>query len=259
MKKGLKYTFGSLGGLVVAGAIVLGIMYAVSPYKVKRWLGMVSSVPNVFVDRLKGKPYSKSDYDGIDVSKHNGIIRWNEVAKDKRVKYVFIRATVGKGKVDPLYRRNIKGARRAGLKVGSYHFFTSKSSAIAQFLHFKSVVRKSEQDLIPVLDIEEDGIKGRWEGQQLVDSVKVFAGLVKKHYGKYPIIYSNEHFYNNEMGHQFNRYFLFVANYQAVPDIDGKGKHNIWQYSERGHLRGIGEYVDLSRLMNGTTINDLKL
>ena len=86
MKKGLKYTFGSVGGLVVAGAIVLGIMYAVNPYKVKRWLGMVSSVPNVFVDRLKGKPYSKSDYDGIDVSKHNGIIRWNEVAKDKRVK-----------------------------------------------------------------------------------------------------------------------------------------------------------------------------
>ena len=78
-----------------------------------------------------------------------GSIRWKEVAKDKRVKYVFIRATIGKGKVDSLYRRNIKGARKAGLKVGSYHFFTSKSSATAQFLHFKSVVRKSEQDLIP--------------------------------------------------------------------------------------------------------------
>ena len=68
MRKGLKYTFVSLGCLLLAGAIVLGIMYAVSPYKVKRWLGMVSSVPNVFVDRLKGKPYSKSDYDGIDVA-----------------------------------------------------------------------------------------------------------------------------------------------------------------------------------------------
>ena len=89
MRKGLKYTFVSLGCLLFAGAIVLGIMYAVNPYKVKRWLGMASSVPNVFVDRLKGKPYSKSDYDGIDVSKYNGIIRWKEVAKDKRVKYVF--------------------------------------------------------------------------------------------------------------------------------------------------------------------------
>jgi len=259
MKKVLKYTLLSFGGLLLVGAIVLGIMYAVNPYRVKRWLGMVSSVPNVFVDRLKGKPYSKGDFDGIDVSKHNGIIRWKEVAKDRRVKYVFIRATVGKGKVDPLYRRNIKGARLAGLKVGSYHFFTSKSSATAQFLYFKNVVRRSEQDLIPVLDIEEDGIKGRWEGQQLVDSVKVFAELVKKHYGKYPIIYSNEHFYNHEMGHQFYRYFLFIANYQAMPYVEGKGRYNIWQSSEHGHLRGIGEYVDLSRLMNGTTVQDLML
>lgn len=245
--------------VVVLTAIVLGIMYVVNPYKVKRWFRK-ASVPDVFIDRLRGKPYSNSDYDGIDVSKHNGVIKWDEVAKDKRVKYVFVRATVGKGKVDSRYRRNIKGARKAGLKVGSCHFFTSQSSATAQFLHFKSVVKKGEQDLIPVLDVEEKGINGRWEGQQLADSVKVFADLVKKHYGKYPIIYSNEHFYNHEMGHQFNRYFLFIANYHRyAPHVKGDGKHNIWQYSEHGHLRGIGEYVDLSRLMNGTTIQDLML
>ena len=146
-----------------------------------------------------------------------------------------------------------------GLKVGSYHFFTSKASAIAQFQHFKSVVRKSEQDLLPVLDVEEHGIKGRWEGKQLQDSVRVFAELVKKHYGKYPIIYSNEHFYNNELGHNFNNYYLFIANYNSAPSVGGSGKHNIWQYSEHGHLHGIGERVDLNRFNNGTTISDLML
>lgn len=260
MKKSLKVTLASLGCIIVVAGIVFAVLYVYRPNMVRSWLGMVSSVPNVFVDRLKGKPYTKGDFDGIDVSKHNGIIKWNEVAKDKRVKYVFIRATVGKGKMDPLYHRNIKGARKAGLKVGSYHFFTSKSSATAQFLHFKSVVRKSEQDLTPVLDIEKDkGICDRWKGQQLVDSVKVFADLVKKYYGKYPIIYTNEVFYNKELVAQLGKYLLFIANYNRKPVLDGKGKYNLWQYSEHGHLHGIGEYVDLSRLMNGTTIKDLML
>lgn len=262
MKKGLKYLLLSLGVFVGACVIVLGIIYAVNPNKVKRLLRRVSDIPNVFVDRLKGKPYSKGDYDGIDVSNNNGVIKWKVVATDKRIQYVFIKATEGKGYVDPRYRRNINGARKAGLKVGSYHFLTSKYSATAQFLHFKSVVRKDEQDLIPMLDIEKNrGVELRWKGQQLVDSVKVFAELVKKYYGKYPIIYANEKFYNKELDAQLGRYFLFIAKYnrREAPVVNGEGKHNIWQYSEHGHLRGIGEYVDLSRFMNGTTVEDIKL
>lgn len=241
--------------------MALGILalYILKPRALKRLLRKANTVSYVFMDRLKGKSYSDGNYDGIDVSKNNGVIKWKEVAADKRVKFVFIKATEGNGYVDPLYRRNIRQARAAGLKVGSYHFFTSRSSAVAQFAHFRSVVRHDEQDLLPVLDVEELGIKGKWKGQQLQDSVKVFADLVKRYYGKYPIIYSNEHFYNKEMGHAFNRYFLFIANYRRKPKVKGGGKHNVWQYSERGHLHGIGEYVDLNRLADGTSVEDLSL
>ena len=196
MKKGLKYTLVSLGSLVVWTGIGLGIMYVVSPYKVKRWVGIASSYSDVFVDRLKGQPYTRGGYDGIDVSKHNGVIKWKEIAKNKRIKFVYIRATHGKGYVDRHYRRNIRLARKYGLKVGSYHLMSAGSSATAQFRDFQKMVKKSEQDLIPVLDVEEKGIQGRWKGRQLQDSIQVFADLVKKHYGKYPIIYSNESFYN---------------------------------------------------------------
>ena len=85
MKKGLKYTLICLGCLVVLAGVGLGIMYVVSPYKVKRWLGIVSSYSDVFVDRLKGQPYTHGGYDGIDVSKHNGVIKWKEIAKNKRI------------------------------------------------------------------------------------------------------------------------------------------------------------------------------
>ena len=106
MKKGLKYTLISLGILVVLAGVVLGIMYMVSPYKVKRWFGIASFYSEVFVDRLKGQPYTRGGYDGIDVSKHNGVIKWEEIAKNKRIKFVYIRATHGKGYADRHYRRN---------------------------------------------------------------------------------------------------------------------------------------------------------
>lgn len=192
MKKGLKYTLVSLGSLVVLAGVGLGIMYVVSPYKVKRWVGIASSYSDVFVDRLKGQPYTYGGYDGIDVSKHNGVIKWKEIAKNKRIKFVYIRATHGKGYVDRHYCRNIRLARKYGLKVGSYHLMSAGPSVTAQFLDFQKMAKKSEQDLIPVLDVEEKGIQGRWKGRQLQDSIQVFADLVKKHYGKYPVIYSNE-------------------------------------------------------------------
>lgn len=58
MKKGLKYTLISLGSLGALAGVGLGIMYVVSPYKVKRWLGIASSYSEVFVNRLKEQLYT---------------------------------------------------------------------------------------------------------------------------------------------------------------------------------------------------------
>lgn len=130
--------------VVLLMGITLGIAYMVNPYKVKRLLGLVrpNTSSNVFVDCLKGTPFTTTVYDGIDVSKHNGIIKWGVVAKNKKVKFVYVKATEGYGYTDRLYRRNFRNARKAGLKVGSYHFLTSQSSVSAQFLHFSKVVRR---------------------------------------------------------------------------------------------------------------------
>lgn len=115
---------------------------------------------------------------------------------------------------------------------------------------FLKVARPGEQDLIPVLDVEDGGIRGVWRGKQLCDSVRVFVELVKRYYGKYPVIYSNENFYNNELANSFGNCILFISNYNRQPKVIND-RHYIWQYSERGHLKGIGEYVDLNRFFQG--------
>ena len=175
-------------GLAVVAALAVALLYVFKPGLL--WRTYANVMPAVFVDRLSGIPYSKTDYDGIDVSKHNGVIKWKQVAENKNIKFVYVKATEGSGIADRRYRKNVDGAKAQGLLIGSYHFLTSKTSIRSQFDNFRHTAVEAEQDLIPVLDIEEAGIKGKWTAKQLQDSVAIFASLVKRHYGKLPVIYS---------------------------------------------------------------------
>ncbi len=242
-------------GVLLTAVTALGALYLLRPGMFGRLYAYALSM--VYVDRLSYKPYSRMAYDGIDVSKHNGVIHWNQVAANKRTKFVYIKATEGKSLVDRRYKKNLRGAKKVGLPVGSYHFLTSRSPIRAQFENFKRHAVKEEQDLIPVLDVEEDGIKGKWTARQLQDSVALFASLVEQHYGQPPIIYSGEHFYNRHLSPRFDKHLLFIANYRRRPLL--RTRHHLWQFSQRGHVKGIGEYVDLIKLENGTAVEQLRL
>ena len=43
------------------------------------------------------------------------------------------------------------------------------------------------------------------------------------------------------------------------PSIKGVGRHNIWQFSDRGKVRGIRGHVDLDRFMSGTSLTAIRL
>lgn len=63
---------------------------------------------------------------GIDVSKWNGTINWSKV-KASGVDYAIIRAGYGTDTVDPMFKTNIEGAIKAGVKVGVYWFSYASS------------------------------------------------------------------------------------------------------------------------------------
>lgn len=199
-------------------------------------------------------------YHGIDVSRHQKDINWKEVAKNKNIQFVYIKATEGATLKDVKYDMNIKEARKYGIKVGSYCYFRTTSSAHAQFENFKKTAKKEDQDLIPVVDVEE---MKNWQRSQFQDSLKVFIRLVKAHYGKSPMIYSVNSFYNRNCAPEFNNYHLMIGRYNAsvnnTPIIKGKGTYTLWQYSEKGNIKGIKKPVDLNRFNPKYSINDLLL
>ena len=73
------------------------------------------------------------NFDGIDVSKYQLTIDWQEIKKNSKIQYVYIKATEGSDLVDERYKQNLHNARKAGFKVGSYHYLTNKSSVVNQF------------------------------------------------------------------------------------------------------------------------------
>ncbi len=220
-------------------------------------------LPNVFYSlyyKVAGsyRPNKYELYDGIDVSHHNGKIDWETVAKDPNLKFVYIKATEGYGHCDKRFAYNTEQARKFGLRVGAYHLLTTKTSMRTQFNFFISVVGDYEQDLVPVVDVEENKVTA-WSAKQKQDSIAKFMQLAKEHYGVSPILYCSHKFYSNCLAPKFDDKILFVARYShAQPKLDGKN-HNIWQFTEHGHVDGISGDVDLNRFGPNTTLDDIQL
>ncbi len=200
--------------------------------------------------------YLPEIYHGIDVSNHQGYIDWNKVSKDENVQFVYIKATEGATYVSPSFEDNIREARKAGMKVGCYHFLRATSYIYDQFLNFTNYCRENEQDLAPLIDIE---VKGHWQADQVADSVKLFADLLEQHYGVRPVIYTGTNFYNKYLSTQFNEgYELFIAKYsENEPELIDGTKYTLWQFTDCGSVNGIRTDVDQSRFNKGKTLNNI--
>lgn len=208
---------------------------------------------------LKQKAAISRVYDGIDVSKYQGTIDWGLVAQDEKIQFVYIKASEGASSVDKRYQNYIHGAKKVGLKVGSYHYFIGRKTAKEQFANFNKYVDKEEQDLIPMVDVEEFG--NRFVSRkELQRNLNEFMQMIKEKYGKYPLLYSQYGFYKEKLSPEFDKYFLFIARYgDTPPTLNGAGKHNIWQYTEKGKIKGIKGFVDLDRFENGTKLVDIEM
>jgi lysozyme len=107
---------------------------------------------------------------GIDVSRYQQRISWASVKKMNvrgiQLDFAFIKATEGTGRVDPLYKRNWRKAKEAGVIRGAYHFFIPWKDGRLQAEHFIKTVTLSSGDMPPVLDIEQLGGSGNTQLQK---------------------------------------------------------------------------------------------
>ena len=194
---------------------------------------------------------------GIDVSHYQNRINWDAVAGDKDVNYVYIKVTENAGLVDKMFQTNLREARRVGIPVGCYHFFSPTASPMAQLKNLTAAVpHLKEHDLIPMIDVE---VKGKnTSPEELRRRLKQFLRGVEDYYGVRPLIYTGQNFYNKYLSGHFEDYLFMIAKYsEGIPELNGNPKFALWQYSASGRVKGINGAVDQSCFMDNYGLRDI--
>ncbi len=190
---------------------------------------------------------------GIDVSHYQGKIKWDKVKRidNKKISFVFIRATQGDDGRDKRFERNWSSAKEKGFIRGAYHYYRPNENSIKQADNFIKNVKLEAGDFPPVLDIEKfSRIQSR---RSLQIALKKWLDRVEEHYGVKPIIYTGASHYKDLLDNDtFNDYVLWVANYNDVK-LPFKKENNwvFWQYRDWGYVNGIKGDVDLN-VFNGS-------
>jgi len=184
---------------------------------------------------------------GIDVSRYQDVIAWEEVkvmkVEDVQLGFAFIKATEGIESVDPQFRRNWRRSKNNNIVRGAYHFFNAGKDGRTQAANFIKRVELESGDLPPVLDVEQrNGVSK----SQLQKEVKEWLEVVEAYYHVTPVIYTNADFYIQNLGSEFDKYPLWVAHYyqQDQPRIN-RG-WIFWQHNDRGNVNGIVSKVDFN-------------
>lgn len=177
---------------------------------------------------------------GIDVSRWQGEIDWDQVAADD-VSFVML-GTRSKGAVDPYFHRNIQNAVRAGVQVGVYIYSlaTTPEMAEAEADFVLDLIKDYPVSYPVALDMEDD-VQAVLSKEELAAIANAFCGRIKDA-GYYPIIYANEYWLANYLDMSRMDYPVWVARYSHRPSYNSPV---MWQCTSTGSVSGISGNVDI--------------
>jgi lysozyme len=191
---------------------------------------------------------------GVDVSRWQGEVDWVKLRK-QGANFAYIKATDGGDHLDPMFRKNWRAAKQAGLKRGAYHFFYWCRSAADQADWFIRNVPREAGALPPVIDVEWNGesrCKRRPSRARVLEKMQVFMDRLEQHYGQRPVIYTAPDFYADNLKGAFADYpFWLRAVAQHPSKVYPGRKWVFWQYSGSGLSHGVKGKIDLN-VFHGT-------
>ena len=202
---------------------------------------------------IMGKSRHSIDWDRLRIT-HLGSLSKKNISGtvDFKVSFIFIKSTEGASMTNPYYSSDYAAARSHGYPVGSYHFFSHRTSGTQQAWFFLSHSHFKKGDLPPVLDLEPlpsqvqkmGGVHNMWS------RVRAWLEIVEKKTGMRPILYISQTFVNRWLDYApdvKHSYPIWIARYgEYKPDI----KLWIWQLAPDGRVRGIVGHTDIN-VFNG--------
>ena len=186
---------------------------------------------------------------GIDVSKYQGDIDWDQVAA-ANVKFVWIKATEGGDHLDQKFHANWEGAKRVGIPRGAYHFVYWCRPPMQEVGWFEQNAPVEADALPPVLDVEatpeSKTCKRHLDRESAIADMRVMLEEMERHFGKRPVIYTSVDFYEAILSDgAFSDYPMWVRSTKHHPSVRyGSRDWRFWQYQADGSVPGIVGHVD---------------
>ena len=227
------------------------------------WLKPLDSVPlssytpeQFLRDERDRMVYSGGYYArGIDVSGHKGDIDWEAVAGDG-IDFAIIRAGnrgwgTGKLCVDGWFDKNMEGAIAAGLDVGAYFFSNAVTveEALEEADMFLEMLEPYRAYITYPVVCDWEYLGGNESRAYGVDAeiitrcIAAFCQRVEEA-GYRPMLYFNEFCGLAKMDlSRLVQYHFWYAEYADYPDF--RYDFQMWQYSDKGKVAGIGSSVDM--------------
>ncbi len=188
---------------------------------------------------------------GIDVSHHQGEIDWPAV-RAGGFTFAYVKATEGADHRDTRFERNWAAAGSAGLSRGAYHFFTFCTPGDAQAANFLDALPDDPNALAPAVDVEFTGNCRGWESLDAVRrELRVFLRRVEAARDVRPVLYVTPSGYERVVAGSFPGYALWVRSIVGEPDLRRDDRWLLWQFADRGRVRGVPTLVDLD-VLHGT-------
>jgi lysozyme len=187
---------------------------------------------------------------GIDVSHHQGLIGWRQVAATG-IAFAYIKATEGGDWRDRRFQENWTAAAEAGMPRGAYHFYSFCRSAREQAFNFLASVPADPDALPPAVDLEFGGNCARRPGAtEMLAELRVYLDLVEEALGKRALLYVTREFHDAYAEVLPTANPLWVRSILRQPTFTRR-QWTVWQYHNRGRLPGIVGPVDLNVFAGG--------
>ncbi|MEM0898349.1 MAG: GH25 family lysozyme [Pseudomonadota bacterium] len=187
---------------------------------------------------------------GVDVAKWQRDVNWQALAR-QNIRFAFIKATEGGDLLDDRFSQNWRGAAQAGIPRGAYHFYYFCTSAAVQARWFIQNVPKQSGALPPVLDMEWNSksptCRLRPPPATVRSEMRIWLDMVKRHYGKQPLIYTTVDFHRENLAGHFPNEVFWLRSVKAHPRVTYPGRPwTFWQYTGTGRIEGQAGDIDIN-------------
>lgn len=191
---------------------------------------------------------------GIDVSKHQGVINWEDVKKE--IDFAILRCGFGDDIVsqdDSMFAQYANECTRLGIPFGVYiySYATNTNHALSEANHVLRTIQGYNLTYPVFYDLEDPNTLGAQSNATILEITETFCNAIQN--AGYRVgTYGSKSWYTSKLTDSYyDTMPKWVAQYYSSCTYNGR--YDMWQYTSDGAVSGIAGRTDMNYCYNDLT------